>query len=92
MSFYRTFQACPYCGDSRPGHVVARTGHWELVLQEGPAELKLPHRLFNPFSFEHNGRTEYEAVIDPASRRVSPVRGTSALPQDLTFEFVGGAE
>jgi serine/threonine protein kinase len=92
MSFYRTFQACPYCGDPRPGHVVARTGHWELVLPKGPAEITLPHRLFNPFSFEYNGRTEYEAIIDPASRRVSPVRGTSALPQDLTFEFVGDAE
>lgn len=92
MSYFRHHEACPYCAGPRPGHVLARTDRWELVLQvASPGEARLPHRLFHPFSLELNGRTEYEAAIDPQTHSATHVRGTAALPGGLTFEFIGGA-
>lgn len=91
MSFFRQHAVCPYCAEPRPSYVLARTDRWELVLQvTKPDEARLPHRLFHPFSLELNGRTEYEAAIDPATRSATHVRGTAAFPSGLTFEFVGG--
>lgn len=91
MSFFRRHEGCPYCAESRPGHVLASTDRWELVLQvTTPGDVRLPHRLFHPFSLELNGRTEYEASIDPVTESVTHVRGTTALPGGLTFEFIGG--
>lgn len=92
MSFFRHHAACPYCAEPRPAHALARTGRWELVVQAPSAgEVRLPHRLFHPFSLELNGQTAYEAAIDPRTQAVTQVRGTDALPSGLTFEFIGGA-
>ncbi len=92
MSFFRHHDGCPYCGEPRPGHVLARTDRWELIVQVAkPSDVRLPHRLFHPFSIELNGRTEYEASIDPTTQSVNHVRGTAVLPSGLTFEFIGGS-
>ncbi|MFN4002081.1 protein kinase domain-containing protein [Microcella sp.] len=91
MSYYRQHTACPYCGRPRPAHVLAHTDRWEIALQlDKGGETRLPHRLFHPYSLEANAHSEYEAVIDPATREVSHVRGTAALPADVSFEFEDG--
>ena len=71
--------------------MLARTDRWEIALQldEG-GETRLPHRLFHPFSLEANAHRKYEAVLDPATREVNHVRGTTALPAGVSFEFEGG--
>lgn len=90
MSFYRQHAACPCCGRPRPSHVLARTDRWEIALQlDKVGETRLPHRLFHPFSLEANAQSEYEAVINPATRVVTHVRGTTTLPAGLRFEFEG---
>lgn len=81
---------CPYCGAPRPVFICARTPRWEILIPGGATEFALPHRLFHPFSFEHNDETEYEAAPDFAAKTVFPVRGTKAFPADLKFEFVEG--
>ena len=92
MSFFRQHPACPYCGQQRPSHVVARTDRWDLVLQATDSnDARLPHRLFHPFSLELNARSEFEASLDHSARSATHVRGTDALPNGLSFEFVGGA-
>lgn len=92
MSFFRTHVACPYCSAARPAHAVATTDRWQVVLHgTGQVEVPLPHRLFNAFSLVGNSHTEFEALVDFDRRTASHVRGTNALPESLTFEFVGGA-
>jgi serine/threonine protein kinase len=81
---------CPYCHALRPGFLRAKTHRWEVLIPEGITEFALPHRLFNPFSFEHNDDTEYEAIPDFSTKTVFPVRGTKSFPDNLTFEFVEG--
>ncbi len=81
---------CPYCGEPCSSFIRARTPRWEIVIPSSATEFVLPHRLFNPFSFEHNDAKEYEVVTDFSAKSVSPVRGTKPLPNNLTFEFVGG--
>lgn len=92
MSYFRENATCPYCSTPQPSHVVAKTARWELTLQVSKGvEVRLPHRLFNPFSLELNASTEYEAVLDPTQRSATHVRGTTELPSSLTFDFAGGA-
>lgn len=79
---------CPYCGTPRHTFIRAKTPRWEVLIPYGSKEFELPHRLFYPFSFEHNDDTECEAVPDFAERTAFPVRGTKAFPDSLTFEFV----
>jgi hypothetical protein len=85
---------CPYCGGARPAFVRARTPRWEILIPDSVAEhaIPIPHRLFHPFSFEHNDEPEYEAVLDFAAKTATPVRGTKAFPDDLSFEFAGEAK
>lgn len=87
MSYINDYLVCPYCEAPRPRIAIATTDRWKMVIQAG-GEVKLPHRMFNAFSFERNGTTAYEAVIDFSKRAATHVRGTSQLPPDLTFEFV----
>jgi hypothetical protein len=61
-----------------------------MVIQAGTGEVKLPHRLFNPFSLELNGKTTYEAVLDFGNRKADHVRGTNQLPPELSFQFIEG--
>jgi hypothetical protein len=58
------------------------------VIPASTTEAELPHRLFHPFSFEHNDDEEYEAVLDFNAKTAFPVRGTKPFPDNLTFEFV----
>ena len=89
MSYFADdHKKCPYCGVMRPAFLRAKTSRWEVLIPEGTTEFALPHRLFNPFSFEHNDDTEYEAVPDFSTKTVFPVRGTKPFPDNLTFEFV----
>jgi hypothetical protein len=83
---------CPYCGSARRAFARVSTPRWDIVIADDVTECALPHRLFHPFSHEHNGDTEYEAVLDFASSTAEPVRGTRTFPADLTFEFVGAGE
>jgi len=79
---------CPYCDAPRPAFARAKTPRWEMLIPAGVTEFALAHRLFNPFSFENNDDTEYEAVLNFAKKTVKPVRGMNPFPPDLSFEFV----
>jgi serine/threonine protein kinase len=94
MSFFAgDSKNCPYCEALRPAFVRAKTPRWEVLLYPSAAkEFELPHRLFHPFSFEHNDDAEYEAVLDFAAKTAFPVRGTKPFPDNLTFEFVEAAK
>jgi len=83
---------CPYCAAQRPAFIRARTPRWEVLIPNDAKEYSLPHRLFHPFSFEHNDDAECEAVPDFESKALSPVRGTKPFPDNLTFEFVEAAK
>jgi len=87
--FAHEYPACPYCGAAHPPFVRAKTARWDIVLPASATEVALPHRLFYPFSFEHNDDPAYEAVLDFSTKTATPVRGTQAFPDDLTFDFVG---
>jgi hypothetical protein len=87
MSYMSDRLDCPYCEAPRPPVAIAATSRWEMVIPAGSGEVKLPHRLFNSFSLELNGKTAYEAVLDFGKRAATHVRGTSPLPPDLTFQF-----
>lgn len=83
---------CPYCRAPRPGFIRATTPRWQLLIPSTATDFAIPHRLFHPFSFEHNDRTEYEAAADFAAKTVFPVRGTSAFPENLIFEHLEASE
>ncbi len=90
MSFYADdHESCPYCGEKRPAFIRVKTSRWEILIPGSAREAVLPHRLFHPFSFEHNDDTEYEAVLDFTAKTAFPIRGTKPFPDKLTFEFVG---
>lgn len=86
--FPKDHSHCPYCGAPRPAFAVARTPRWEMLISAEVETCGLPHRLFNPFSAEHNDGTEHEAVMDFAKKSARPVRGTNPFPAELEFEFV----
>jgi serine/threonine protein kinase len=89
MSYFADkHKKCPYCGAPRPALAHAKTPRWEVLIPANATEFALTHRLFNPFSFEHNDDTEYEAVLDFTKKTAQPVRGTNPFPSDLLFEFV----
>lgn len=79
---------CPYCAATRPAYAVARTSRWEMLISAEAVACGLPHRLFSPFSVEHNDEREYEAVMDFAKKSARPVRGTNPFPSELKFEFL----
>lgn len=90
MSFYADdHESCPYCGEERHAFIRVKTSRWEILIPSSATEAALPHRLFHPFSFEHNDDTEYEAALDFTAKTAFPIRGTKAFPDKLTFEFVG---
>lgn len=89
MSYFADAHSkCPYCGSLRPAFVRAKTPRWELLITANANECALPHRLFHPFSFEHNDDTEHEVTLDWAKKGARPVRGTKPFPPDLSIEFV----
>lgn len=93
MSYFaHQHENCPYCSAPHPAFIRARTPRWEILIPVGATEAALPHRLFHPFSLEHNDNTEYEAVLNFSTRTVAPVRGTKPFPDNLTFEFVGAGQ
>jgi hypothetical protein len=83
---------CPYCRGPRPAFLRVTSPRWEILIAAGVTEAVLPHRLFHPFSFEHNDDAQCHAVPDFGARTVDPVRGTSPFPDNLTFAFVGAGE
>lgn len=85
-------ESCPYCGEERPAFVRVKTSRWEILIPSSTTEAALPHRLFHPFSFEHNDDTEYEAVLDFRAMTAFHIRGTKAFPDKLIFEFIGVGE
>jgi serine/threonine protein kinase len=89
MSFFAdNHKNCPYCGAPHPAFIRARTPRWEVLIPDSATEFVLPHRLFHPFSFEHNDDTECEAVLDFAAKTAFSFRGTKTFPENLTFDFV----
>lgn len=91
MSYFaNSHEKCPYCSTPRSTFLRVRTSRWEKIISDNASEAVLPHRLFHPFSFEHNDDAEYEAVLDFAAKSALPVRGTKNFPNNLAFEFVGG--
>ena len=89
MSYFAdAHKKCPYCGTPNPAFIRARTPRWEVLIPDSATEFVLPHRLFHPFSFEHNDDIECEAVLNFATKTVFPFRGTKAFPENLTFDFV----
>ena len=89
--FAEDHRKCPYCAAQRPAFLRARTPRWEVLIPNDATEFALPHRLFHPFSFEHNDDAEREAVSDFEAKTVFPGRGTNPFPENLTFEFVEAA-
>ena len=83
---------CPYCGALRPAFLRAKTHRWEMLIPCSATDFALPHRLFHPYSLEHNDDAEYEAIPDFSAQTVFPVRGTKPFPDNLTFEFVEAAK
>ena len=83
---------CPYCHVARASFIRAITPRGNMVIPGSAAELALPHRLFHPFSFEHDDAQEYEAVLDFKAKTAFPARGTKTFPDTLAFEFVGGTK
>jgi len=83
---------CPYCAAPHQAFIRIRTPRWEIIVSAETREFVLPHRLFNPFSFEHNDDTEYEALLDFSAKSVQPVRGTKPFPKNLAFDFVGAVK
>ena len=92
MSYMNDRLDCPYCEAPRPAVAIAATNRWKMVIPAGAGEVELPHRLFNSFSLELNGKTAYEAVLDFSKRTATHVRGTSPLPPDLSFHFIEGRQ
>lgn len=89
MSYFaEAMKECPFCGAPRPAFVRVKTSRWEVLIPFAAVEFALPHRLFHPFSLEHNDDTECEAAPHFATRTVVPVRGTKPFPEGLNFEFV----
>ena len=89
MSYFVEEQKnCPYCAAPRPAFARVTSPRWQLLIPAKAGEFRLPHRLFNPFSVEHNDDMEYEASMDFDKKLVKPVRGTNPLPADLSIEFV----
>ena len=89
MSYFADgYERCPYCGSSRPSFAPVKTHRWEICVSSSSNECALPHRLFHPFSFEHNGDAEYEATLDWVKRTIQPGRGTKPFPSVLSMEFV----
>lgn len=83
------FTECPYCGQPAHGHAVAIGPRGSKVLEFSPAGV--PARIVEPFSQETGDDVRFSAELDFKRRTVLPVRGTSAFPDSLTFEFRGGA-
>lgn len=92
MSYLKDHSSCPYCGTSRPALAIAKTNRWQIVVRPQDDEVKLPHRLFRPFSLERNDTTKYEAVLDFGRLSATHVRGTEQLPAELSFEFMEQVE
>jgi hypothetical protein len=92
MSYINDRIACPYCDTPRPPIAIASTRRWKMAIQKGAGEVKLPHRLFHPFSLELNGKTAFEAALDFDKRTANHVRGTEKLPAELSFQFIAGGE
>jgi len=89
MSYFAdNHKKCPYCNALRPAFARTKTPRWEVLIPADTTEFALAHCLFNPFSFEHNDDTEYEAVLDFANKTAHPMRGTNPFPAGLSFEFV----
>jgi len=89
MSYFaETCDKCPYCSESRPAFIRAKTPRWKQLISAKTTETTLPHRLFYPFSFEHNDTSEYEVVLDFSKKTAIAARGEKALPDTLIFEFV----
>jgi serine/threonine protein kinase len=89
MSYFAdAHRQCSYCGTPRPAFIRAKTRRWEIVIAGSAREFELPHRLFHPFSLEHQADAEYEGIPVFHERTVFPARGTRAFPEGLTFEFV----
>lgn len=90
MSYFADdHKKCPYCGALRPRFIRAMTPRWKIVIPGSATDFRLPHRLFHPFSLEHNDDTAYEAVVE---KTVFPARGEKAFPENLVFEVVEGEQ
>ena len=89
MSYFGdNHRKCPYCDTPRPAFARAKTPCWEVLISADAKEFAMRHRLFNPFSVEHNDNVEYEVELDFKKKTALPVRGTSQFPAGLTFDFV----
>lgn len=89
MSYFaHDHSQCPYCSASRRTFIRVTTPRWEIVIPGTAKQCGLPHRLFHPFSFEHNDDVEYEADFSIEEKAVRPVRGTKPFPANLAFEFI----
>lgn len=89
MSYFVDNQRrCPYCDAPRPAFARAKTPRWNMLISADTKQFVLRHRLFNPFSVEHNDDAECEVALDFEKKNALPVRGTSPFPPDLSFEFV----
>jgi serine/threonine protein kinase len=82
---------CPYCKVSAPRYVVARGPFGEKVYQSGAESIAVPARLLVPFSPNSGDDVRYQVEADFEAGTVRPVRGTTDLPPELSFEFRGGA-
>ena len=87
--FTPNFTECPYCGEPAHLHAVATGPHGSKVLEFSP--MGIPARVLEPFSQRTGDDVRFSAEIDFDERSALPVRGTSAFPESLSFEFRGGA-
>ena len=61
-------------------------------MQFSATDFALPHRLLNPFSLDLTSDANYLVSIDLKHKTVSHARGTSPIPSEITFEFLGEGE
>jgi serine/threonine protein kinase len=87
--FTPSFTECPYCGEPAHLHALATGLHGSKVLEFSPTGI--PARMVEPFSPETGDDVRFSAELDFDTRSALPVRGTSAFPESLRFEFRGGA-
>lgn len=87
--FTASLAECPYCGEPAHLHAVATGPHGSKVLEVSP--MGIPARIMEPFSPRTGDDVRFSVELDFDKRSALAVRGTSAFPESLRFEFRGGA-
>ena len=78
--FVDNHRKCPYCDAPRPAFARAKTPRWEMLISTDAREVALRHRLFNPFSVEHNDDVQHEAGAGLREESRAACPGDESIP------------